>query len=148
MKTASTYRPHEALGSSHQKENIYWSQYQHQCWFQLAWCLIKQWKVELVDFPILELKLDGVKAFKVSLPMADASDLRESEGRQGNEPRDRREDQALITSSNELKGLEMTPENLVNMSENVASTMYEDINDVIKLGEGFMVHSHLSHFLP
>ena len=66
MKTTSTYRPHEALGSGQQKENIYWGQYKHQCWFQLAWCLIKQWKVQLVDFPSLELKLDGMKTFKVN----------------------------------------------------------------------------------
>jgi hypothetical protein len=65
MKTASTYRPHEALGSTKEKENLYWSQYQHQCWFQLAWCLIKQWKVPSADFPALELKLDAVKTFKV-----------------------------------------------------------------------------------
>ena len=48
-----------------------------------------------------------------------------------------------ITSSNELKGLEMTAENLVNMSENVASVMYQDINEAVMQGEKFMVHSCL-----
>jgi hypothetical protein len=45
----------------------------------------------------------------------------------------------MVTSSTELKGLDISPENLVNMSENVASVMYSDINDIIKHGEGFMV---------
>jgi hypothetical protein len=67
MKTASTYRPHEALAAGQKENHLYWSQYQHRCWFQLAWCLIKQWKVKAVDFPALELKLDGINSFKVAL---------------------------------------------------------------------------------
>ena len=66
MKTASNYRPHEALGLSKEKEQLYWSQYEHQCWFQLAWCLMKQWRVSLPEFPRLELKLDSLEKFRVA----------------------------------------------------------------------------------
>jgi hypothetical protein len=65
MKSTSTYRPHEALGLGQQKEIVYWGQYQHKYWFQLAWCLIKQWKVPPADFSALELKLDGIRKLEV-----------------------------------------------------------------------------------
>ena len=68
MKTVSTYRPHEALLVSKDKEAIYWNQYQNKQWFQLAWRLIHNWKTPCIDFPALELKLDSVKKFKVLSP--------------------------------------------------------------------------------
>jgi len=47
----------------------------------------------------------------------------------------------MITSSHELKGLEISAEDLVNMSNNVASAMYEDIDSSLEQGDGFMVPS-------
>jgi hypothetical protein len=45
----------------------------------------------------------------------------------------------MITTSTELKGLGMKPDELAAMRENVAHQMYEDINDAIELGAEVMV---------
>ena len=47
----------------------------------------------------------------------------------------------MITSSTELKGLGLKPQELAVMRDNVATQMYEDINDSIDLGEDAMVPS-------
>ena len=65
MKTVSTFRPHEALGTTRDKEAMYLDQFKHQSWFQLLWCLIKQWKMPLTEFPKIELKLDSITSFAV-----------------------------------------------------------------------------------
>jgi hypothetical protein len=51
----------------------------------------------------------------------------------------------MIKSSTELKGLEISAEELVTMSENVADGMYTDINDFLSQGDNYMV---LSLFTP
>jgi hypothetical protein len=45
----------------------------------------------------------------------------------------------MITTSNELKGLGMNPEQLVNLRENVTSQMLDDINDAMDFGDEAMV---------
>jgi ATP sulfurylase len=51
----------------------------------------------------------------------------------------------MIKSSTELKGLEISAEELVTMSENVANGMYSDITGFLSQGDYHMV---LSLFTP
>lgn len=105
MKTGSTLRPHEALGAGKEKEALYWSQFEHQTWFQLAWCLIKQWKVAPTDYSAaLELKLDAVRSFKVQRHGRE-SHVVESQGFPGSESRNRGQDpkdDSLLTRTERL----------------------------------------------
>jgi acetyltransferase-like isoleucine patch superfamily enzyme len=50
----------------------------------------------------------------------------------------------MITSSTELKGLDLSSEDLVNLGNNVASEMYDTITDSLKHGDGFMVYPHIT----
>jgi hypothetical protein len=69
MKTVSVFRPHEALSAnSKEKEKLYLSQFHYRCWFQLFWCIMKQWRMTLPDFPKVELTLDSVEKFTVTNP--------------------------------------------------------------------------------
>ena len=49
----------------------------------------------------------------------------------------------MIISSIELKGLDLSSEDLINLDNNITSEIYDIITDSLKHDDGFMVYPHI-----
>jgi hypothetical protein len=65
MDAVSVYRPHDGLGESEDKLTDYYDQYKYRVWSQLAYCIPRQWKKPLNEYPRLLETLKSVHVFKV-----------------------------------------------------------------------------------
>ena len=50
----------------------------------------------------------------------------------------------MIISSIELKGLDLSSKDLVNLGNNIISEIYDTITDSLKHDDGFMVYPHIT----